>query len=252
MLEGRHFQLWTDHKLLLAALHRVSLPWTPRQQQQLAFIAECTSDVRHVPGLAAHHLQAAPTCQVAAPQLDTGPVSPPTPAVVDYAALATAQRSCLGVAALRGASGLTIVTRDVEGQPLLGDISTGVFRPVVPNSFQQLVFERLHSISHPGIRATKRVILSRFVWRGAAANITAWARACLTCQRGKITKHVHLKPLHIPVPGRRFSHIHVDLVGPLPSSGGCTYLFTIIDRTTRWAEARTLPSLLLRPFSDLL
>ena len=53
----------------------------------------------------------------------------------------------------------------------------------------------------------------------------------------KITKHVHLKPLHIPVPGRRFSHIHVDLVGPLPSSGGCTYLFTIIDSTTWWAEA---------------
>ena len=48
---------------------------------------------------------------------------------------------------------------------------------------------------------------------------------------------MHLKPFHIPVPDRRFSHIHVDLVGPLPSSGGCTYLFTIIDRTTRWAEA---------------
>ena len=253
MLEGRHFQLWTDHKPLLAALHRVSLPWTPRQQRQLAFIAECTSDVRHVPGLAnvvadhlsrppaapvcqvaAHHLPAAPTCQVAAQQLDT---VPDPPVVVDYAAMAAAQRSCPGVAALRAASGLSIVTRDVEGHPLLGDISTGVFRPVVPNSFQQLVFEKLHSISHPGIRATKRIILSRFVWRGAAANITAWTRACLTCQRGKITKHVHLKPLHIPVPGRRFSHIHVDLVGPLPNSGGCTYLFTIIDCTTRWAEA---------------
>ena len=43
MLEGRHFQLWTYHKPLLAALHRVLLPWMPWQQRQLAFIAECTT-----------------------------------------------------------------------------------------------------------------------------------------------------------------------------------------------------------------
>ena len=36
---------------------------------------------------------------------------------------------------------------------------------------------------------------------------------------------------------RRFSHIHVDLVGPLPASKGFTYLFTIMDRTSRWPEA---------------
>ena len=40
--------LWTDHKLLLAALHRVSEPWTPRQQRQLSFIAECTGGMLHV------------------------------------------------------------------------------------------------------------------------------------------------------------------------------------------------------------
>jgi hypothetical protein len=40
-----------------------------------------------------------------------------------------------------------------------------------------------------------------------------------------------------PVPTRRFSHLHVDLVGPLPASKGFTYLFTIIDRTSRWPEA---------------
>ncbi len=29
----------------------------------------------------------------------------------------------------------------------------------------------------------------------------------------------------------------MDLVGPLPASKGFTYLFTIIDRTSRWPEA---------------
>jgi hypothetical protein len=32
------------------------------------------------------------------------------------------------------------------------------------------------------------------------------------------------------------THIHVDLVGPLPASKGFTYLFTIIDRIFRWPE----------------
>ncbi|OBQ31888.1 MAG: hypothetical protein AN484_28510, partial [Aphanizomenon flos-aquae WA102] len=41
----------------------------------------------------------------------------------------------------------------------------------------------------------------------------------------------------IAVPRRRFSHIHVDLVGPLTPSNGNMYIFTIIDRTSRWMEA---------------
>jgi hypothetical protein len=46
-----------------------------------------------------------------------------------------------------------------------------------------------------------------------------------------------LEPEHIAVPHRRFSHLHIDLVGPLPKSFGCTHLFTIVDLTTRWPEA---------------
>ena len=35
------------------------------------------------------------------------------------------------------------------------------------------------------------------------------------------------------VPDKRFTHCHVDIVGPLPESEGYKYLLTIIDRTTR-------------------
>ena len=52
-----------------------------------------------------------------------------------------------------------------------------------------------------------------------------------------VLRHVHIRPEKIPVPFRRFAHVHVDLVGPLPSSNGFTYLFTCIDRSTRWPEA---------------
>ena len=32
------------------------------------------------------------------------------------------------------------------------------------------------------------------------------------------------------------SHLHVDLVGPLPVSGSFNYLFTMVDLTTGWPE----------------
>ncbi|XP_068203627.1 piggyBac transposable element-derived protein 3-like [Palaemon carinicauda] len=40
-----------------------------------------------------------------------------------------------------------------------------------------------------------------------------------------------------PQPQRRFAHIDIDVVDPLPTSQGHCNLFTVIDRTTRWLEA---------------
>jgi cleavage and polyadenylation specificity factor subunit 1 len=49
--EGRQFQLWTDHKPLVSALTRVSVPISPRQQRQLAFISEFNIQMLYLPGL---------------------------------------------------------------------------------------------------------------------------------------------------------------------------------------------------------
>jgi hypothetical protein len=58
------------------------------------------------------------------------------------------------------------------------------------------------------------------------------------CQWGKVYKQP-TAPLHaIPVSARRFSLVHVDLVGPLPASsdGHVCVPLTVIDRSTRWVE----------------
>ena len=39
------------------------------------------------------------------------------------------------------------------------------------------------------------------------------------------------------VPSGRFENLHVDLVGPLPSSNGYKYLLTVVDRFSRWFTA---------------
>ncbi len=68
----------------------------------------------------------------------------------------------------------------------------------------------------------------------------------------KVHKHISPPPTSIPIPSRRFSHIHVDLVSPLPSSQGQTHIFTIIDQTTRWVEAVPLSSSSARACADAL
>jgi Integrase core domain len=40
------------------------------------------------------------------------------------------------------------------------------------------------------------------------------------------------------VPAVRFSHVHVDLVGPLPAAADRSqYILTTTDRSTRWVQA---------------
>jgi hypothetical protein len=48
MLEGRHFVVFTDHKLLVEALNRRSDPWSARQHRQLSFIAKFAPNIMHI------------------------------------------------------------------------------------------------------------------------------------------------------------------------------------------------------------
>ena len=76
-----------------------------------------------------------------------------------------------------------------------------------------------------------------------AANVTRWCRDCQFCQRAKVTKQPRAAVQAIPIPNRRFSHIHIDLVGPLPHSPeGANHLFTMVDCSSMWLEAIPLTS----------
>ena len=113
-LEGRTFKLWTDHKPLCSALHRVSEPWSARQQRQLSYIAEFTSEILHVPGdenVVADALSR-PYCTEVSSSLP--PISSlarlSSPPGIDFQVMAEAQVTCQEVQMLLQSENLNIST----------------------------------------------------------------------------------------------------------------------------------------------
>ncbi|CAI5673972.1 unnamed protein product [Oreochromis niloticus] len=233
-LEGRNFTAYVDHKPLTFAMSKVSDPWSARQQRQLAAISEFTTDIQHVAGKSNHVADCLSRVLVS-----------PVYVGVDYAAMAAEQHADPDILALQSMkTGLVLEDTPVwDGGPrLLCDVSTGRPRPVVPLSWRRRVFDSVHALSHPSVRASVKLVSARFVWPGLRKTVKEWAAVCVPCQRSKIHRHTQapLEPFRIP--GRRFDHVHVDLVGPLPQSQGFTHLLTVVDRTTRWPEVVPLAS----------
>ena len=114
---------------------------------------------------------------------------------------------------------------------ILCDTSTGVAHPLVPSSFRQAVFHSLHRLSHPGIRATQRLVTVRYVWPSINADVRRWTRACVQCQKSKVQRHTFTPLSTFAVPGSRFDKMHIDIVGPLPSSNGYSYMHAHMHRS---------------------
>jgi cleavage and polyadenylation specificity factor subunit 1 len=100
------------------------------------------------------------------------------------------------------------------------------------------VFDVFHGMAHPGAKVTRRLMNQRMVWTCMSKDLTDWVKDCKACSRAKVTSQPAAAVQPIQVPQQQFSHIHVDIVGPLPvSKQGFRYLFTIIDRSSRMLEA---------------
>jgi hypothetical protein len=118
---------------------------------------------------------------------------------VDFEEMAAEQNRCPETQGLLGGTSLKLAFRQTGISRLAGDISTGTFHPIVPLKFQKDIFAHFHNVAHPGRLASCRIISSRCVLRGLSSDVTAWARRCLACQRGKIHRHTRLAPQPIPI-----------------------------------------------------
>ena len=66
----------------------------------------------------------------------------------------------------------------------------------------------------PSGKANLAIIAKTYAWRDMHRDVLCWAQQCQACSASKIAKHTNPPVLPIPIPPERFSHIHVDVVGP--------------------------------------
>ena len=244
LLEGTFFTIQTDHKPLVDALVKSGDPWSARQQRHLSTIAEYSSVMEYIPGQKNPVADALSRVEINSIHLG-----------IDYNALADAQQSDTETDAYRTAiTGLrwADVPFGDQGRTLLFDTSTGRPRPLVPRDMRRHVFDLTHGLSHPSSRSTAKLMSKRFVWLGINKDARDWSRSCTACQKSKIHRHTESGTGYFPQPTIRFSHLHVDIVGPLTPSEGYQYLFTATERSTRWPEAVPLTEATAHSCADAL
>nr|VZI31122.1 unnamed protein product [Spirometra erinaceieuropaei] len=233
-LDGREFVVLTDHKPLVGALRASPDRYSPREIRHLDFISQFSCDIQHVHGKKNVVDDAHSRIQV----------NSVTSHAIDFTLMADAQRTDDDLSHYRHTDS-SLILRDVplptQAVTITCDISTGHDRPFVPATMRRQVFDTLHGLSHPGVRATVKLITDRFVWPHINRDVRRWVRSCLPCQRAKIHRHTVTSPGTFTTPDARFSHVNIDLVGPLPPSNGSTYLLTCTDRFTRWLVAVPIP-----------
>ena len=134
-------------------------------------------------------------------------------------------------------AGLNFKKIELNGRQLIVDTSNGPARPFVPFNWRRRVFETIHNLGHPGVERTRQTVSEKFFWPSLREDTSRWARECQQCQLAKINRHTTPPIGEFSVPERRFSHLNLDLVGPLPVSNGFRYLLTAVDRFTRWPMA---------------
>lgn len=229
MIEGRQFTVFTDHRPLTHAFTQKSDKCSPRQIRHLELIGQYTTDIQYIKGQ--HNTVADTLSRIEGIELGS---------TIDYDAMSLAQEVDEELQSiLQSESNLKLkpIVFSTNKKPLLCDVSTANIRPYVPKEFRKQVFDVVHGLSHPGFRATLRLIKNRFVWNAMSKDCKKWCETCLQCQRSKITRHTKTPFGNFALPKHRFSHIHLDVVGPLPPSKDFRYILTCVDRFSRWPEA---------------
>lgn len=226
MLEGRSFILFTDHKPLCFAFKQKSESSNKRRFRYLDFVGQYTTDIRHISG----------RDNVVADTLSR--ISELS--ALNYEQISQLQNDDDELKTLLD-SNTSLIFKRMQLPNSTGfiycDVSTNKVRPYIPLPLRRTVFDFIHGLSHPGQKVTRKLISERFVWPSMNRDIAQWSKSCSSCQSAKITRHTKSPVSKFQLPSRRFSDIHVDIVGPLPQSEGFRYILTIIDRFTRWPEA---------------
>lgn len=237
MLDGRQFTVYTDQRPLSHAFHQNLDKASPRQLRQLDYISQFTTDIRYIRGQ---------DNIVADLMSRINSISEKRDTPIDWKLFAEQQATDVELKEFQmNDKSLKLVQSEEcsNGHKIWCDNATGKMRPFVPKDMRFQVFNGIHSIHHPGIKASCKLITDRFVWPNMKKDISNWVKFCVQCQRTKVHRHTKTTISTYALPSKRFEHLNIDLIGPLPPSDDNRYCLTIIDRYTRWPTAVPIPDM---------
>lgn len=153
--EGQELIIYTDHKPLTYTSQSSSKEKiSPRRLRQLDYIAQFTSEIRHVSG--SQNIVADALSRVS--QIDF-------PEKIDWDEISTHQHKDLEINKLLQQKNLNWkVIKLPSNQELYCEVSTNEIRPYIPNIFRKQIFIMLHDITHPGIRTSRKLIQKHYFW----------------------------------------------------------------------------------------
>ena len=161
----------------------VSATFISTSLNQLANIAEFTTDIRFIEGKANVVADALSRITITSVFNNLPAIIAEIGSDIDFTSLAQAQANDPEITRLRRDSAHGLRLRDVRivNDTLLCDTSTGVARPIVPAACRRRIFDAYHNLSHPSVRATRQLITKKFVWPAVTSDIAEWTRCCRDC-----------------------------------------------------------------------
>ena len=253
-INGRTLTVYTDHRPILGSWKNPDLQKHDTvAMNALNEIAQWTSDIRYKPGkeLLVPDLMSRPFGLGTAHQVQSDPeYIPPSETlaalqevalnIVTPSSIAEAQKSCDDVKSHIAGNkprNAKMGYIDISGTRLYCEISDPLNpRPLVPKSSRDLIVNLLHHQDHPGAKETVRRIAKDYYWPCLKSDVEGFVKTCHPCQIAKQSPTVNPGVGNFNVPDKRFSAIHLDVVGPLPESEGMRYILSVFCRTSRWTE----------------
>ena len=253
---GKHCTIWTDHLPLVNAYNGSGFQLhDPVAQRALMEISQFTRDIKHISGVdnvAGDYFSRLPppndkrgsVYTNPAQRFEVAPIEGHKLEAVSPRVVNELQAECQEVEEIKNGKHppntnfQNVKFGEVE---LFCEVSGAQPRPYLPQPLRLFVMKQLH-FDHKGQKEAVRRMSSNYYWKTINNDTVNFIKTCHGCQSTKPSK---LKPPHIgefEAPDQRFSHCHLDIVGPLPPSKGYKYILTIKDRHTRFLQGIPLVS----------
>ncbi|CAH8526056.1 unnamed protein product [Schistosoma rodhaini] len=172
LLQGRDFTIMTDNKPLCFSFSMSYDRHSIREAIQLDYISQFTTDIQFIKG----HTNIVAD---ALSRKDINMIVLNHDISLETLAKLQADDAELKICREKSSLNLKSVPIPFSDASIICDTSTSNNRPFVPFTCRRKMFQQLHGLSHPGIRATTKLITERFVWPKMNSDIKRWARNCI-------------------------------------------------------------------------